>query len=123
MILTRGRKPSKFNVDLSRVGKLERTYRGHVYRSLLEAHHARELDLLIGAGEIRAWSYERPIAIRVNGVAICTYLADFWVEYVDGRVQIHETKGFQTAVWKLKRLLLEATYLHDHPEVAFILVR
>jgi hypothetical protein len=119
----RPRTRSKYLVDVSPEGKEERTYNGTLYRSKLEARHAWELDLMVRAGEVSDWDYERRLPIVVNGMAICLYLADFTVRYADGTVQIHETKGFATSLYLLKRRLLAATYLRDHPEIVFREIR
>ncbi len=39
-----------------------------------------------------------------------SYVADFRVTYMDGRVEIEDVKGVETEVFKLKRKLFEAAY-------------
>ena len=38
------------------------------------------------------------------------YIADFRVEYADGRVEVYDVKGMRTDVYKLKRKFLLAQY-------------
>ena len=39
-----------------------------------------------------------------------TYIADFVVTYPDGRVEVEDTKGKYTEVFKIKQKLFEARY-------------
>lgn len=34
-----------------------------------------------------------------------------------------EVKGFETALWRLKKKLLEAVYIHDHPDEKYLIVK
>jgi len=38
------------------------------------------------------------------------YIADFKVEYMDGHIEIEDSKGMETNVFKIKRKILEAKY-------------
>jgi hypothetical protein len=59
----------------------------------------------------------------VNGVKICDYEIDFVVRYADGRMELVEVKGFWTDTAKLKVRLFRATFLLDHPEIIYTVVR
>lgn len=55
---------------------------------------ARYSQLLMGrqlAGEIKKWAFE-PVRLRLADGA--WYCPDFMVEMPDGRLELHETKGF-----------------------------
>ena len=92
-------------------GSARRTpYKGIVYASKTEAVYAQRLDLMKKAGEIRDWDRQVKIPLVVDGKHVCNMLADFRVWTKDGRVEYHETKGFASAVWKLKAKLLAALY-------------
>jgi hypothetical protein len=72
----------------------------------------------------RVYSVERQFRVRimVNDIKICDYMADFLVQYADGRKELVECKGFWTAEAKLKRKLFEATWLQDHPDIKYVIV-
>ena len=57
--------------------------------------------------------------IFVNNQKICDYVVDFLVHYVDGRRELMEVKGFWTTDARLKVKLFQATYLQDHPDIAY----
>jgi hypothetical protein len=52
-------------------------------------------------------SYKRKDGKKIRAIK---YKADFKVEYLDGKIEIEDTKGIQTDVFKIKRKLLEAKY-------------
>lgn len=97
----------------------KQTYNGYSYDSKLEASYAMELDLLIKAGEVDKWERQHKISIDINGVHICNYFIDFKVYFVDGRIEYHEVKGYETDVWKLKWKLSKALY----PDNNFVLIK
>jgi hypothetical protein len=92
-------------------------YSGRMFHSRLEANYARELDLrrhLPRAEErVIQWDGQVSIPLRVNGVLVCRYVADFRVYFADGRVELHEVKGFETETWRLKEKLFRAL----HPDL------
>ncbi len=98
----------------SKYGNVSTLYNGRTFASKLEANHAGELDMLRRAKEpdqqVKSVEYQYRIPVEVNGVRICTYVADFYVLFADGHKEVHETKGFKTAVYKLKKKLVEAIY-------------
>lgn len=100
------RRRSKYGIDLSRVGRLKRTYDGILYASQAEARYAAKLDLLRRAGKIRHWSRQARYEI---GPHICL-VADFVVFPNAGGVEVHEVKGMRLATWKIKEKLFRAKY-------------
>ena len=102
---------------------IKKTYDGYTYDSMKEANYAFELDLRKKAGEIKDWERQYKLDLRANGIHICNYYVDFKVEYPDGSIQLVEIKGFISPVWQLKVKIMEATYLHDHPEVEYLVVK
>jgi cellobiose phosphorylase len=89
-------------------------YKGKIFSSKLEANHAAELDMLRHAKDIRqrveSVTYQYRIPVVVNNVKICDYYADFYVLFADGHKEIHESKGFKTQIYKIKKKLVEAIY-------------
>ena len=107
----------------NKYGAHKHEYNGRVYHSIKEANYAAELDLLIKAGEVSEWTPQFKIDLKANGRHICTYIPDFLVTLPDGSQELHEVKGYMTETYRIKRKILEATYLYDHPEITFIEVR
>ena len=107
----------------NKYGSTSHEYNGRIYHSRAEAGYAQALDLRKSAGEIREWTPQFRINLEANGRHICTYIPDFLVTLADGSQELHEVKGFATEAYRLKRKILEATYLVDHPEITFIEVR
>ena len=85
-------------------------YNGHTYDSKREAAYAQTLDLMIKSGDVIWWKRQHKISIDVGDVHICNYFIDFQVSFSDGRLEFHEVKGFETAVWKLKWKLTKALF-------------
>lgn len=98
-------------------------YEGIQYHSKAESIFASELDLLKKAGEVQSWERQIPIELVVNGKLICKYYCDFLVHYTNGNHVLVEVKGMETEVYRLKRKLLEATYLIEHPEYSYLVVK
>lgn len=69
-----------------------------------------ELDILIRVGAITRWSAQPEFKIEHKGVKICKYIADFKVQYPDGRIEYEDVKGFKTDIYKLKKKLVLAFY-------------
>lgn len=96
----------------NKYGAKRTAYNGRTYHSKAEANYAAKLDLLMtarGKNRVISWTPQVGIPLSVNGQLITTYIVDFEVYYSD-RTEVHEVKGVETAVWKLKRKLFEALY-------------
>lgn len=89
-------------------------YKGDTYDSKREADYARTLDTTRHAVKVpeRVVKVRRqvPYPVIVEKKRICVYVADFVVEYGDGREEVVDVKGFRTEVYKIKKKLVEATY-------------
>lgn len=105
---------STFFRKKSKYGNEKTKYNGMMFHSKKEAEYCATLDLLKKASneEDRVVSYERqvPFQIVLNGKKICKYYADFIVLYADGRKEIVDVKGYRTALYKLKKKLVEAQF-------------
>lgn len=98
---------SKFNVDKD---KEKRTYNHIVFDSVLEMKYYRDVILpQVRSGEIVAYELQKPYILQPkfthNGKTIqpIKYVADFYVEYSDGRIEVIDTKGMPDSVAKIKR--------------------
>lgn len=98
----------------SKYGNIKTDYKGQRFDSKKEAGYAQLLDTLKRAKNRRdrVYSYETqiPFQIILNGKPICKYIADFRVNYEDGREEIVDVKGKKTDVYKIKKKLVEAQY-------------
>lgn len=77
------------------------------FRSSWEANYARYLQHLKSIREIKQWEHE-PKVFHFKGIkrGCCSYLPDFRVTFMDGRVEFHEVKGWmdKKSVIKLTRM-------------------
>lgn len=118
-------------VILSKYKARRTEYDGIVYDSMLEAQVAERLDTLMSDRQsihIVFWQRQIPYELipRHGKDRAVVYKADFWVLVIDGdndddegKVLIIEVKGYETAVWNLKRKL----FLHLYPEADLRVVR
>ncbi len=106
----------------NKYGAIKREYRGVVYHSTKEANYAAELDLRVLAKDIASWERQIPIDIAVNGKHVCNVVVDFLITHNDGSKEYVEVKGFATPIFKLKKKLLEVTFLHENPKVKYTIV-
>jgi hypothetical protein len=83
-----------------------------MHGSRFEATYCDQLKLLVKAKEIASFEYSKRFILKVNEKTICEHWPDFLVTLNDGSQEIHETKGFATKDWSLKRKLFEALYPH-----------
>ena len=98
-------------------------YDGTQYHSMKEAAYAADLDRKKKAGDIESWERQVKISLDVNDHHIANYYCDFRIENKDGSVEYHEVKGFETEIYRLKRKLLEATFLHDNPDFKYVVIK
>ncbi len=91
----------------------------HSHDSIGEAQYCNSLELLKRAKEIRSFKIQQSYDMTVNGKTICKHIVDFLVTNKEGKVEVHEVKGFATNVWNLKRKLFEALY----PSIPYIVIK
>ena len=106
------KRKNKFNAKRTK-------YNGFYYDSILEANYAEQLDWRIKIGEIKSVERQYKISLDVNNVHIANYYMDFKVELPDGRIEYHEVKGAETALWRMKWRLAKAL----NPDIVFVLVK
>lgn len=98
-------------------------YGGRWYQSKLEANYAQKLDFLKKAKEIQDWTPQVKLVFKVNGVLICNHYVDFKVITKTGTVQYHETKGYETETYRLKKKLLLALLPEIDPGAEYIVIK
>lgn len=91
-------------------------YNGRLYDSAREARHAQFLDTMKSAVPsdvcVVSWEPQVRFPIVVNGVTVCTYIADFVVQYADGHTEVQDVKSEYTKklpVYRLKKKLMLAS--------------
>lgn len=105
----------------NKYGNKKTIYKGEKYDSEREADYARDLDTWRSARSPsqRVVSVQRQYRYLcvVRNKKICTYVADFVVEYADKHTEVVDVKGFKTEVYKIKKKLVEALYKIEIKEV------
>ena len=85
------------------------TVDGIRFASQREARRYAELKIELRTGEITDLKLQKRFALRVNGVHVCAYVADFVYRRKGSRV-VEDAKGKATDVYKIKRALMRAIY-------------
>ena len=86
---------------------------GIKFHSAKEAAYYGELKIKKLAGEVRAFEMQKRYKLEVNGVLICTYVADFVVTYSTGITEVIDVKSFFTRrlpEYRKKKKLMIAIY-------------
>lgn len=110
---------TKFNVDKN---KETRTYNRIVFDSQLEMRYYKEVVLpdfesgIISYFELQK-KYELQPKFKHNGKIIqpINYVADFYIEYSDGRTEVIDTKGCPDSVAMLKKKM----FAYHYPDVTY----
>ena len=84
---------------------------GHAFDSKAEASYYVALKHRAKAGEVEAVEMQRPYALTINGMLICTYKADFvfW-DVALKRWRVVDVKGVITDVFRIKQKLMKACH-------------
>jgi hypothetical protein len=89
------------------------------FASKAEAQRFIELSLLQRVGQIADLECQPRFPLVVNGVKVCTYVADFrYSEVATGRVIIEDVKGVRTREFVIKKKLMAAVHGIDIQEVS-----
>ncbi len=118
-----GRKKNKHNNQWTE-------YNGRKYQSRFEAFVARDLEMMLRAGEIADLDYQYKIEcipFDQNGYPVpalkVSHKVDFRVHELDGSFRLVEAKGFETADYKMRRKWLEKIWLPAHPDHTYEVVK
>lgn len=108
------RHSSKYNVAKD---KADRTYKGVVYDSVMEMKYFRDvIEPQYESGWIKYYERQKSYVLlnnfRRNGQFIygITYVADFYVEYINDTIEVIDVKGCPDDVAKMKRKLFWQIY-------------
>ena len=101
---------SKYNVSSN---KEKRTYDGVVFDSELECRFYKEIILPnYKSGKIKNYELQKPYVLQEKfkrdgkTISAIKYVADFFIEWDDGRVEVIDTKGMADSVAKIKRKMM-----------------
>ena len=83
---------------------------GIKFHSTGEGNRYKELKYQKYAGLIRDFEMQVPIICTVANKKICAYICDFVVTLNDGSIVHEDYKGFKTAIYILKKKLVEALH-------------
>lgn len=97
-----------YNKKQNKYGAVKQTFNGRSYHSKKEAAYAQDLYLLQKAGEIKEIIPQFKLELNVNGLHICNYYMDFVTIDNEDVQTLHEVKGFETPLWRLKWKLTQA---------------
>ncbi len=81
---------------------------GIYFDSIAESHRYIDLKFLQKAGEIKSLETQVPFLFTLNGKKIFKYYADFTYTTKEGIYKIEDVKGMKTAIYRLKKKLIEA---------------
>lgn len=99
---------------MSKYGAIKTEVDGITFASKKEARRYSQLRLLERVGEITDLKLQPRFPLTLNGIKVCTYVADF--QYRDlgtDEVVVEDVKGVRTALYKLKAKFFSA--LHGFP--------
>lgn len=83
---------------------------GRKFASKAEAKRYQELRLLERAGQIHSLNCQHQFPLAVNGVKVCTYIADFTYSEEGRGLVVEDVKGLVLPEFKLKAKLFAAIY-------------
>ena len=105
---------SKYNVSSN---KDKRTYDGIVFDSAMEMKYYRDVVLpQAESGSIVHYELQKSYELQPKftyygeSVRAITYVADFYIEYANGRTEVIDIKGSPDSVAKLKRKMFWFAY-------------
>ena len=111
---------SKYNVDKNTE---KRTCNGIVFDSVLEMRYYRDIILPgVESGNVKKYELQKKYVLidgfQRNGKRVLpiTYVADFYVEYADGHIQVVDIKGMPDTTAKLKRKL----FWYVYPDIDYV---
>jgi hypothetical protein len=91
---------------------------GITFASKKEATRYQQLKLMVKAKAIKHLELQPRYAIEINGVKICTYVADFrYTSASGGKEIVEDVKGVRTPIYKLKKKLMKAIKMIEIQEI------
>lgn len=110
---------TKYHVDKD---KSVRTYDSIVFDSRMEMQYYTDVLLpKVESGEVTCYELQKPYELQPKykhgdrTVLPIKYVADFYIEYADGQIDVVDVKGVADGVAKLKRKL----FWYKYPELNY----
>lgn len=110
---------SKFNVDKDIA---RRSYNGIVFDSQMEMRYYRDVVLpQVRSGNIKNYELQKKYILQPKfnhdskTVQPIVYVADFFIEYKDGTIEVIDTKGCPDSVAKIKRKM----FWYIYPDITY----
>lgn len=94
----------------NKYGAVKTTVDGTKFDSKREANRYLALKARESAKEIRDLKTQVKYPVFIKEKKICDYIADFTYFSGDGDLIVEDCKGFKTAMYRLKKKLVEASY-------------
>jgi hypothetical protein len=91
----------------------------HWHASRKEAGHCNFLLAEVQDKKIAGYKLQVPYEYVINKIKICSHIVDFVVTRLDGEIEVHEVKGFETKDWRIKHKLFIALY----PNIPYVIIR
>lgn len=112
----------------SKYGAKKTVYNGRRYDSKLEAAVAKELDLRKAAGEFIDIVPQYKIKLYVylpdgSRADLFNYICDFRCERPDHTFLLAEAKGVETAIFRVKKRILDLVWLPDHKDYDYEIIK
>lgn len=111
---------SKYNVGKD---TNKRSYDGITFDSVMEMKYYRDVVLpLSRSGGIKYFELQKPYTLQPkyihNGKTVrpIVYVADFYIEYADGRTEVIDVKGCADTVAKIKRKM----FMYQYPNIPYV---
>lgn len=110
---------SKFNVDKNTE---KRTYDGIVFASVMEMKYYRDVVLpQARSGNISHFELQKEYVLQPKfksgnkTILPIVYVADFYIEYSNGYIEVIDTKGCPDSVAKIKKKM----FLYKYPDIPY----
>ena len=102
-------KPFRDLIKKSKYGNKKTIVDGINFSSKGEARRYLQLKLLERSGHSKNMQLQVRYHIVINGLKVCTYIADFvYFSIADGITIVEDFKGMRTPVYKLKKKLMKS---------------
>lgn len=110
-------------VKKSKYNSTRVVYNGNTYQSKAEAEWAAVLDFMKQTKQIKRWTRQHRLSLESDGVHITNYFIDFRVVTNEGKIELHEVKGYQTQLWEQKWNLAKAQLQELEPGAKLCLIK
>ena len=91
----------------------------HMHDSKGEAAYCDGLYFQVKSGDLMEYEVQKRFDLHgINGKKVAAHYVDFLLTDFNNKQEVHEYKGVQTQLWKLKKALFE----HEYPNIPYIVI-